>query len=686
VILTLHLDPAEYSLHAFYRDRICRAYVGASNGYADGRADLNRAAEFRAGDDILLSDLPPGRPLHLVCCAANDLSGDQVATLSRGAKSATLSRDGVAIGGYQAVVPRLTLGSALTASAAAFNSTMGGISKRLGPAVTFLMAALNLRLGIWVPHPAVQTPRRRLLPGLLFFKELFGFTDATPCSPDDTRTDVHLSDGGHFENLALYELVRRHCRYVVVVDAGEDLEVAFDDFGNAARRVREDFGVEIEIDLAPLTPGTDGRARQHVAVGTIHYDRQYDKGILVYLKPTMTGDEPPDILQYQRRSSAFPHEPTTDQFYDEAQWESYRRLGVHTALTVFRFVETLGHHSPHVNADRIFTRIRQEWWPTPADLPQRVLAATARYTAFEAQALRRPQSRLLSEVFPEVPLVAGKAAAKSNEDIGLTLTAVVEAAQVFEDVWVSCDLETQANHPLNIGWVNTFARWATAPSFHAWWPVVGPMFSSAFQQFMRERFSNLAQAPRTWVSASHDDIPPGLSADWWRLRLHDGKVGKGRLVFEYVANLPVPGAATTNVQLGLLLLASDPDATNRAIWTSEDFFVPPSLWGAGIGSAFLRGVLGALPMHGFDTCDVYIVNRHYETTSTQRTERIGTLEFYRALGFQVIAKGFGEQATGTLQKLVGPTEGDNASSLHAWMQLRWTVPARRQTGRNTDGR
>ena len=249
-----------YSLHAFYRDRICRAYIGASNEAAGGRAKDNRAAEFQHGDDIPIADLLPSRPFHLVCCAANDLSGDQVATLSRGAKSATLSRDGVAIGGYQAVVPRLTLGTALTASAAAFNSTMGSISKRLGPAVTFLMAALNMRLGIWVPHPAVRTPRRRLLPGLLFYKELFGLTDATPASADDARTDVHLSDGGHFENLA----PTNWCGATAATSwpsIRARTSSAFDDFGNAARRIREDFGVEIEIDLTPLAPVGDGCAR-----------------------------------------------------------------------------------------------------------------------------------------------------------------------------------------------------------------------------------------------------------------------------------------------------------------------------------------------------------------------------------------------------------------------------------------
>lgn len=672
-VATLFLDPGEYSLHAFYRDRICRAYIGASNPSAKGRADRNRATEYQRGDDIQLDELRGDRPLHLICCAANDLSGDQVATLSRGAKSATLSRYGVAIGGYQARVPQMTLGSGLTASAAAFNSTMGGISKRLGPAVTFLMAAMNLRLGVWVPHPAVRTARRRLFPGVLFYKELFGRTDATPRSKDDATTDVHLSDGGHFENLAFYELVRRHCRYIVVVDAGEDLDVAFDDFGSAARRVREDFGVEIEIDLSPLASATGGCARQHVVVGTIHYDRRYDKGILVYLKPTLTGDEPPDVRQYQRRNTAFPHEPTTDQFYDEAQWESYRRLGVHTALSAFRFAERLQPRpqSAAVTADQIFTGIRHEWWPTPPDLASRVLGAMQRLTSLEGTILDRKAESLLAEAFPDLLSSTASAAGKKprtlEEQVRVAAT-LVEVTQSLEDVWLSCDLETQWNHPLNLGWINGFARWTNAPTFRAWWPIVSPMFSPAFQRFMREHFPALGQYAAGKVEAfTGPDLPVGLATTWWQQSQREPATRQGRSIYEYKQSLLVRNRQEA-VQMGFVLLSV---AENRVAWTSEDFFVPPSLWGAGIGGAFLRALLHRLVEDGIDTCDVFVVNRRYQISRNQRTERIGFLEFYRGHGFQVVAKGPGSQASTELRAMLERSGGD--PNLDAWVQLRWTA-------------
>src|SRR5207302_7995787 len=115
-------------------------------------------------------------------------------------------------------------------------------------------------------------------------------------------------------------------------DCGADPEVAFDDFGNAVRRIREDFGVEIDVDLSPLKPNAARLSKQHVAVGTIMYDprgAQKDTGVLVYLKPTLTGHEPCDISQYRTRHAAFPHESTGYQFYHDAPWESSLRSRQH---------------------------------------------------------------------------------------------------------------------------------------------------------------------------------------------------------------------------------------------------------------------------------------------------------------------------------------------------------------------
>jgi hypothetical protein len=148
----------------------------------------------------------------------------------------------------------------------------------------------------------------------------------------DVNPYVYLSDGGHFDNLGLWEMVHRRCKFIVVVDAGCDPEYTFADLANALRQVRIDQGVT--IDLAPVTMGGAGQAagarQPHVLVGTIRYDDVGGVGTLIYIKPALTGDEAVDVLNYQRSHPAFPHESTAEQWFSEAQFESYRMLGLHS--------------------------------------------------------------------------------------------------------------------------------------------------------------------------------------------------------------------------------------------------------------------------------------------------------------------------------------------------------------------
>lgn len=648
----LLLDPAEIGLHAFYRDRIVRAYSGASNTKSAGNAESNRQTDPRDGDDLPLDNLLT-RPLHLVCCAANDLSGDPIKTLGRGARSVTLSHHGIAMAGGWIPPPQsLTLGGAVTASAAAFNSNMGNVSMSVGPVVAFLMSALNLRLGLWVPNPTYTKPRAwRLLPGTLFFHEMFALTVA-----DATKPEIHLSDGAHFENLALYELVRRHCRYIVVSDCGEDPSVAFDDFGNAARRIREDFGVHIDVDLSALRPDANRRSRQHAVVGTINYT-DFDKGILLYVKPTLTGDEPPDVLQHAARNQQFPHEPTSDQFYDEAQWESYRKLGEHTACTVLGFVDRY-RSSTAPPADWIFTTARQEWYPTPPDLPKRVLEMTERFGSAESDLQREGAVAMLYEVFPEVDQLckpASHRAASAGDEAkdeaakdkanAINLACILRVTQLMEDVWISCQLDSFWNHPLNLGWVNSFARWTSAPTFRMWWPLLGPMYGAEFQRFMAERFPVLDHdgAQGGMVSGPHREIPAGLAAQWWHERhvpppetRDQNQVSKS--VYSYTMNLRKPGdPQPTPVQVGLLLVREVKDATPIWTWSSDDFFVPPSLWGAGIGGAFLGQFLRKARADTSVKRLVVLVKAPTNRNDPGSwADRVSYVEFYKKQGFRII--------------------------------------------------
>jgi hypothetical protein len=169
----------------------------------------------------------------------------------------------------------------------------------------------------------------------------------------DTNPYVYLSDGGHFDNLGLYEMVLRRCHYIIVSDAGCDPRYAFEDLGNAIRKVRIDLGVPIAFQPAPcMTKEGQRTTNLHCAVATIDY-RAVDgngarQGFLVYVKATLSGDEPMDVDNYARASADFPHQSTADQWFDEAQFESYRVLGAHAIETIARHLKTINSAPPTI--------------------------------------------------------------------------------------------------------------------------------------------------------------------------------------------------------------------------------------------------------------------------------------------------------------------------------------------------
>lgn len=152
--------------------------------------------------------------------------------------------------------------------------------------------------------------------GHLVFPELF---EAVPRS-------IFVSDGGHFENLALYETVRRRCKTVVVLDGGCDEALTYEDLGNALRTVRIDLGIPIEFDPESLAAlPVCGRA--HPVCGRLgRTDSLFEADA--------RGEELPDVTSYQVSHPSFPHESTDNQWFAEAQTESYRMMGLHTVRDV----------------------------------------------------------------------------------------------------------------------------------------------------------------------------------------------------------------------------------------------------------------------------------------------------------------------------------------------------------------
>ncbi len=648
VITLAFFNPELLGMHDFYRSRLCRCYLGASRANAQ---KPERATAEQHGDDLTFADLAKSAhgPVHLVCCAANNLAGDHLPSLYRGARSVTVSQHGLSIGDSYNPVPELRVSSAITASAAAFNSHMGRVSMDLGPAVAFVMSALNLRLGLWVSNPLRLGKLPKYFVGWPFFHELFGHSRAESIAPSRY---LHLSDGNHFENLGLYELVRRHCRYIIVSDCGADAEVAFDDLANTLRRIREDFGVEIDLDVTPLRPGENGFSGQHAVLGSIHYDglNGTDKGSIIYFKPNLTGDEPPDVLQYRTRNYAFPHEGTGDQFYDEAQWESYRRLGEHAVGVVLRAVET---HKGHV-IDQIFLDVTLRWHIAKTAADDTLFALTERCGELETDLRDNGPALLRAEFFPEItaalaPKPAAQITPPTADDEAKIVFYLLRVAQIMEDVWCAAHLEENWSHPLHAGWMSYLHRWTSTPSFRRWWPILRPFFGAGFRDFARDRFElkfsdpNRPAPPQPVAAlsllahASVTPLPKGLVSDYLtRVRgsLFDGSTR----ALEFV--LQVDPSAKTFSAIQVALLFYHEITTSRGLeihWRVEDFIVPPSMNGGGVSARFLEAIIKHFRE---DMRRIYSLKVTLADTGAKpppgradRWERVNTIAFYKSRRF-----------------------------------------------------
>jgi hypothetical protein len=224
----------------------------------------------------------------------------------------------------------ISLGTALAISGAAANPNMGYHSS---PAMSFLMTMFNVRLGWWLGNPAKSTYRSEgpTLSIAPLINEMLGNTT-------DQSRFVNLSDGGHFENLGLYEMVRRRCRLIVVSDGGCDPNFAFEDLGNAVRKIALDLGATITFHgLSALrTRAQEDRSKKAepssdpllYAIGTIDYGDNKD-GIVLYIKAAYHKAvvHNAGVRSYAIAHPDFPHQSTGDQFFSESQFESYRALG-----------------------------------------------------------------------------------------------------------------------------------------------------------------------------------------------------------------------------------------------------------------------------------------------------------------------------------------------------------------------
>jgi hypothetical protein len=398
------VDINRFSLHAAYRDRLIRAYLGASRG---SERRPNPFTGFDDDDNVELHQMQGNRPLHVVGMTLNLVAGKDLAWQDRKAETFTATplhagsfrlgyRPAAEYARHLTPLPppepgegktgALSLGTVMAISGAAASPNMGASSS---PVVTFLLALFNIRLGWWLGNPGPPGDKTYTSPGprpapLPLFAEAFGFTDAE-------HRYVYLSDGGHFENLGLYEMVLRRCHFILVSDGSQDPQFAYEDLGNAVSKIRVDLGVPIRFEkiLIPRPQDQDqgqppsreeqaydvGRHRKaahsttpYCALARICYScvdvvgeggGEVKDGILLYVKPSLNGTEPADVFHYARLHPDFPHEPTANQLYSEAQFESYRELGSHVMATILENV------SAGAGVDAFFRQVEAELGKPP---------------------------------------------------------------------------------------------------------------------------------------------------------------------------------------------------------------------------------------------------------------------------------------------------------------------------------
>ena len=363
-ILSWLLKPNANSLHRLYRDRLSKAFLfdpdPEKRGLATGTAgDVDLGRDFAPLDTMRISELAPQdgtpyAPYHLINAALNVQGSDYANRRGRNADFFLFSPlfVGSEVTNYadtRAVekATALDLPTAMAISGAAFSSNMGANSIR---ALTPTLALLNVRTGYWLKNPLAVEPRvgpadraieRRIDSRFYLWSEITGrlYED----SPD-----VYLTDGGHIENLGIYELLRRRCKVIVAVDAEADPAMRMPSFIALQRYARIDLGARITMPWDAIrkstrcwmgyggtNPENDDKPPQpspgpHAAIGIIDYDGG-QAGWLLYIKSSLSGDENNYVRDYARRYDQFPHESTGDQFFSEEQFEVYRALGFHIA-------------------------------------------------------------------------------------------------------------------------------------------------------------------------------------------------------------------------------------------------------------------------------------------------------------------------------------------------------------------
>jgi len=503
-ILGRRVDINEFSLNAFYRNRLARCFLGATRRPEERHP--HPFTGFDPDDDISLASLinqnnEPSGPFHIVNCALN-LGGSSDLLLHtrhsntftltplycgssyvmKNANSTPINEIGFAETGTYTGQGQLSLGQAIAVSGAAASPNMG---YHTSTSVSFLMTLFNARLGWWFPHPlfsdcADSSPSFSLQ---YLIYELFGFAN-------EKSKYLNISDGGHFENLAVYELVKRQCKVIVISDGECDPKMQFEGLANLIRLCEVDHLAKIEIDVSALKPDSKtGWSNSCCAVGKINYsafseNKTVPPGWLIYIKAAMTGHEGTAILQYKATHSDFPHETTGDQFYAEDQFESYRNLGKNITEQLFNKWD-----EKHKN---IIDQIRDEL----EQINKKPLSALSMeqigkglYSILSPENIHQTQSIHYADRLIEIWKQLSEDERLNGFDINTgTVSAPIfyfcnEIIQLMENIYLDLNFEETWEREENIGWMGLFKEWAGNPNVNKVWEETKLTYGIKFKSF-----------------------------------------------------------------------------------------------------------------------------------------------------------------------------------------------------------
>jgi hypothetical protein len=349
--------PNRSSLYTFYRARLIRSYLGAANpcrfptkessalscvAPADSQTLPSQVTQVEGGDDVSMAAYQPqkgGGPVHLINVCVNQTKAPIGGLFNQDRKGSLLtvgpggcvlhSTDTWRSGSQE---KSLSLGAWLAISGAA---VAPGLGKSTRPGIAALLMMSGIRLGYWWDShgSGSQPPAKRIGKYGQLLSELRGRFVG------DQRQDWFLSDGGHFENTAAYALLREDCEVIVVADCSADPRYAFGDLENLVRKARIDLQAEITFlrprqpdQNLPVTFGSlnelaSPESEACLALARVDYCRSGRSGHMIIVKPNMCHSAPVDLVNFKSDNPLFPQEPTTDQSFSEAQWESYFHLG-----------------------------------------------------------------------------------------------------------------------------------------------------------------------------------------------------------------------------------------------------------------------------------------------------------------------------------------------------------------------